>query len=62
MKTGAVNAGVLGAVSGVVAGVFDGYAVEGAVIGAAARATQDQSYVLRRCLAGKGYDVLDLRT
>ena len=30
--------------------------------GGAAKATQDQSYVLRRCMAGKGYDVLDLRS
>lgn len=76
-KTGAVNAGVLGALSGAAIGLVEGDGVDGAVaggaivgglagasagaVGGAASATQDQSYVLRRCLAGKGYDVLDLR-
>ncbi|MGI9277693.1 MAG: hypothetical protein ACR2PT_22955 [Endozoicomonas sp.] len=72
MKAGAVNAGVLGALSGAAVGLIDGGVAEGAVVGGvagasagaaggAAKATQDQAYVLRRCLAGKGYDVLDLR-
>ena len=76
-KTGAINAGVIGALSGAAIGLIDGHGVDGAVAGGAiaggvagagagaaggaTKATQDQAYVLRRCLAGKGYDVLDLR-
>ena len=78
MRTGAVNAGVLGALSGAAIGLIEGDGVDGAVAGGAiaggiggagagaaggaAKATRDQAYVLRRCLAGKGYDVLDLRS
>ncbi len=76
-KTGAVNAGVTGAALGALQGVFlSDNAGEGALIGAVAggtvgaasgatagamKATTDQSYVLRRCLDSKGYDVFDLR-
>ena len=76
-KTGAINAGIIGAISGAAIGLVEGHDVDGAVAGGAivgglagagagaaggaTKATQDQAYVLRRCLTGKGYDVLDLR-
>ncbi|WP_087025406.1 glycine zipper family protein [Thaumasiovibrio subtropicus] len=76
-RVGAVNAGITGAALGAVQGLFIAdNAAEGALVGAVAggtlgaasgagagamAATHDQSYVLRRCLASKGYDVFDLR-
>ncbi|MGI9280684.1 MAG: hypothetical protein ACR2PX_13835 [Endozoicomonas sp.] len=76
-KTGAINAGILGAVTGAAVGLVEGDGIDGAVVGGAVvggvagasagaaggamKSTEDQAYVLRRCLAGKGYDVLDLR-